>query len=204
MPGEINNNLRFCAFLQNCANNLVYDVTHVDVYTQLDSTAQKTKQLVQRPSNLFQACRQAHYEWEPHRWKFSVLVISEGFGSFHEFATTLNTTKCELSNVRVLRVDAELARSVIQQWAGAASEPEPNMTTTTASQLFSALELVTRLSSEARRLQPELFRKPIRYCFGKAKMMTAVHHVDHGQHHCKDHYAAVLAMIRVPEMIGSF
>ena len=128
--------LRLPAELRERIYNLVYDVTHVDVYTQLDSTAQKTKQLVQRPSNLFQACRQAHYEWEPHRWKFSVLVISEGFGSFHEFATTLNTTKCELSNFRVLRIDAELARSVIQQWAGAASEPEPNMTTTTASQLF--------------------------------------------------------------------
>ena len=42
--------------------NLVYDVTRVDVYTKL-STAKETKQLVQRPSNLFQACRQVHYEW---------------------------------------------------------------------------------------------------------------------------------------------
>jgi hypothetical protein len=169
--------LRLPAELRERIYSLVYDVTHVDVCTKLDSTVQETKQLVQRPSNLFQACRQAHYEWEPHRWKSSVLVISEGFGSFHEFANTINTKKCDFSNVRVLRVDAELAWSMTQHWAGAEPEPEPNMTPI-VSRLFPALEMVTRPSSEALRLQPEMFRKSVRYCFGKAKMMTAVHHVD--------------------------
>ena len=167
--------LRLSAELRERIYSLVYDVTHVDVCMKSGSTGQESKRLVQRPSNLFQTCRQAHYEWEPHRWKFSVLVISEGFSSFNEFANTINTTKCDLSNVRVLRVDAELARSMYQQWAGATPEPEPNITPTTMIRLFPLLELITRPSSEALRLQPELFRKSVRYCFGKAKMMTAVH-----------------------------
>lgn len=146
--------LRLPAELRERFYNLVYDVTHVDVYTQLDSTAQKTKQLVQRPSNLFQSCRQAHHEWELHRWKFSVLVISGGFSSFNEFASIINTTKCDLSNVRVLRVDAELAQCMMQHWTGAEPESEPNITPTIVSRLFPALELVTRPSTEARRLQP--------------------------------------------------
>jgi hypothetical protein len=64
-----------------------------------------------------------------------------------------------------------------QHWAGPEPEPEPNMTPI-VSRLFPALEMVTRPSSEALRSQPELFRKSVRYCFGKAKMKTAVHHVD--------------------------
>ena len=172
--------LHLPAELRERIYNFVYNFTHLDVCTKLDLTAQKTKQLVQRPSNLFQACHQAHYEWQPYRWKFAVLVISEGFSSFHEFASTFNTAKCDLSNVRVLRVDAELARSIMQHWAGAEPEPEPdpNMTPASASRLFPALELVTRPSSEALRSQPELFRRSARYCFGKAKMQTAVHHVE--------------------------